>query len=281
MDILFTPGFAHISIYMFGLLDNESLCQCRLTCRLWKQFIDSTVFYHKRVYGTILNIIIIDSEEWLKILRNFENLRNFEDIKISAEIIAEFYAVEKLILRTVTPLKICVEQGHFDHVKFLLSYLQNKNPTVNQNKQTILHLACSKGHLDIVKLLSNHSSLDIKDANGNTGLHNAAQRGHLDIVNYFKTQVLDVYCANDSGFTPLHYAAENGHLNCVIELLEIQKNPQNIWGNTPLHYAASEGHIEVVKYFLQKLQCSLKLHQTNKNGHKPSTLLKKALLRSP
>jgi ankyrin repeat protein len=49
---------------------------------------------------------------------------------------------------------------------------------------TPLHLACDKGHIDIVNiLLKCNSNVNLCDNNGYTPLHVACDKGHIDIVN--------------------------------------------------------------------------------------------------
>ena len=275
MDVLLTPGFAHVSSYIFNLLDTPSLCKCKLTCKEWKNFIETQKFYWQRVNHTIINKMMeesfeyvgyVGSKEWLQLLRKLEQSSLYEDTQMLGEILIEFHAVGKSISRDWNPLTICVKLGQFEQVKFLLEHLEDKNPVIDRSKQTVVHLAVAFGHLEIVELLTKFSRVDIKDDNGNTPMHVAALKNQVEISAYLKTNYQTTNITNDSGFTPLHYAAESGHTEVVKILYESQCNPRNVWGNTPLHYAASEGHLEVVSFFLEHLE---NIHPTNHLGDTP------------
>ena len=272
MDLLLTPGFAHISSYIFSLLDTPSLCKCKLTCKSWKNFIETQKFYYQRVNQTIISKIRLDSEEWLTLFRKLDQSSLYEDLRMLADILIEFYSVEKVIediwklSHSLTPLTISVKYGHFEHVQFLLDHLEDKNPVIDHNRQTVLHLAVALGRLEIVDLMAKFSRIDIKDNCGNTPLHVAALNNRAEVSAYLKTRYQTTNITNVSGFTPLHYAAENGHTEIVKIIYENQCNPGNLWGNTPLHYAANEGHLEVVTFFLEHLE---NIHPTNHLGDTP------------
>ena len=165
MDVLLTPGFAHISSYIFSLLDTPSLCKCKLTCKSWKNFIETQKFYFQRVNRTIISKIRLDSEEWLTLFRKLDQSSLYEDLRMLAEILIEFYSVEKVIediwklSHSLTPLTISVKYGHFEHVQFLLDHLEDKNPVIDHNRQTVLHLAVALGRLEIVDLVAKFSRI--------------------------------------------------------------------------------------------------------------------------
>ena len=64
----------------------------------------------------------------------------------------------------------------------MLVYLQN-----DSDSYTPLHIACDRGHTDIVRLLLSHAGTDINIARitGYTSLHTVCGRGHTDIVRLF------------------------------------------------------------------------------------------------
>ena len=163
MDVLLTPGFAHISSYIFSLLDTPSLCKCKLTCKSWKNFIVTQKFYFQIVNQTIVSKIRLDSEEWLTLFRKLDQSSLYENTQMLAEILIEFYSVEKVIANlshSLTPLTICVKYGHFEHVQFLLDHLEDKNPVIDHNRQTVLHLAVALGRLEIVDLMAQVAKLE-------------------------------------------------------------------------------------------------------------------------
>jgi ankyrin repeat protein len=55
--------------------------------------------------------------------------------------------------------------------------------TVDQNGNSMLHLASDKGYADIVELLiTNNAEINIGDADGKTPLHLASYKGHKQIA---------------------------------------------------------------------------------------------------
>ncbi|KIK55388.1 hypothetical protein GYMLUDRAFT_137560, partial [Collybiopsis luxurians FD-317 M1] len=71
--------------------------------------------------------------------------------------------------------------------------------------RTVLHVASSNGHLNIVKHLIEKgvNNLNAADKWGNTALHEAAAKGHLDIVRYLLGKGCDPLLKTRDGKTPL------------------------------------------------------------------------------
>ncbi|CAJ2631068.1 unnamed protein product [Trifolium pratense] len=129
----------------------------------------------------------------------------------------------------------------------------------NELGETALFTAAEKGHLDVVKELLKHSTLQTvskKNRSGFDPLHIAASQGHHAIV-----QVLLDYdpslskTIGPSNATPLITAATRGHVEVVNELLSKDCSLLEIArsnGKNALHLAARPGHIEIVKALLSK-----------------------------
>ena len=83
-----------------------------------------------------------------------------------------------------------------------------------ENEVAPLHMACSNGHLGVVKFLARDPRVDVAmpQANGMTPFYNACYNGHLDIVRFLHRlpRVNVTTCTND-GFSPFYVACENGH----------------------------------------------------------------------
>ena len=158
------------------------------------------------------------------------------------------------------------------------------------NDQTILHVACKKGDLSIVKkVLEAGADPIITDRFGYTPLHYACENSHLECVREFMVQAPDVVCdlmkvANNFGATPfsvradnnqtiLHVACEKGDLSIVKKVLETSADPNvtDILGCTPLHYACKNSHLECVRAFMVQIPdviCDL-MKVANKYGATP------------
>ncbi len=86
-----------------------------------------------------------------------------------------------------TPLVIAAAEGGTEIAGELLKEGASPNTKVKSNSNgSALHSACAWGHLDIVKLLSEHAGveLSLKDDDGFTPLAYAKKNNHREISNY-------------------------------------------------------------------------------------------------
>lgn len=151
----------------------------------------------------------------------------------------------------------------------------------DSRRHTALHVAASRGNLEMVKLLLAKGAA----INGNNGfgqpllaaLHDghqviamyllqqgatmdtmaldvAARQGAKDIVVYMLAKGVAIESENEYSPVPLVGAAEAGQLEIVDLLLAkgANVNRGDVFGNTPLFAAAEKGHLTVVKRLLEK-----------------------------
>eukprot|EP00257_Ricinus_communis_P023414 XP_015583393.1 ankyrin repeat-containing protein NPR4 isoform X1 [Ricinus communis] len=142
---------------------------------------------------------------------------------------------------------------------------------INADGDTLLHIAARYGHLDIVKLLIEHTRAQHQDLESageavrqmlrmtnkskETALHEAARNDHPDLVELLIEQDPDfVHSSNDFGETPLYLASERGHLEVVVIMLKactsLAYGGPN--GKTALHAAAMHRHGGIVHAILDK-----------------------------
>lgn len=132
-----------------------------------------------------------------------------------------------------------------------------------ENKQihTALHLACLKGHDEIVKQLLGHFNdgdnnkkqlLDTEDEEGNTALHLACENGSVKVVTILEENGADTICRDrfSETLTPINIAAQHGHTEVVKHLL--MKKPEIAYERdksrkTLLHYAVLANDSELIK----------------------------------
>lgn len=140
-----------------------------------------------------------------------------------------------------------------------------------------LYIACSKGYLDVVKLLAPISNLsrtcriqykkkskakDLKDDKSKIvakpsqykiqpPLVIASIKGHLDIVSVLLACGAEVDQTDDTGHTSLIHASKIGHLDIVMELISGGADPRaksKKGFRTPLQKAKKYKHNEIVKF---------------------------------
>ena len=146
--------------------------------------------------------------------------------------------------------------GNCDIVAFLARYC-NVNHR-NHCKNTLLHVAASRGQLDIVTYLiaSHHCDPACRGEYGRTPLHYACAFGHIQVVKYLTSrQGVNPTCKDDDGGTPLHCAVNSQVAEFLVEEKGCNVNHRNKDRDTPLHYAAYNGRLDVVKYLLIKRRC--------------------------
>ena len=149
----------------------------------------------------------------------------------------------------------------------------------NDDGDTPLHFAASKGSAEIVTLLlTNKAKADEPDAEGMTALHRAARGGHGAAIEVLIANGAAVNTKNKAGLTPLELAdadaaevlrkhgaqsavklgalsddAANGNLEAVKQHLKAGSdvNGKDNLGRTPLYRAAYNGHKEIVVLLLE------------------------------
>lgn len=96
------------------------------------------------------------------------------------------------------------------------------NPSVKGRKgDTALHFAARRGNEDVVKILLQHSKVNVndKDVSGKTALHLACNEGHSKVCQLLLNYGADVKAVSADKTTPLHSAILNGHSQVAIMIL--------------------------------------------------------------
>ncbi|XP_067660035.1 ankyrin-3-like [Haliotis asinina] len=143
---------------------------------------------------------------------------------------------------------------------------------VNDDKQTILHMACEEGHSEIVKYIIRENVVNIngRDDEGKTPVLLAAEQGYLDIVILLEGKGADLSVVDDWGENILHMLTVEGQLNLAIYLLTQKNVVQNInkkslTGRTPVMVAALCGQRDLFD-ILVKYGADLTLVDTDGNS---------------
>ncbi|XP_067650462.1 ankyrin repeat domain-containing protein 50-like [Haliotis asinina] len=203
-----------------------------------------------------------------------------------------------------TILMVAAKNGHSQILEFLLRKGANVSQ-VDNNGDSALHWACSRGHVDIVKhLLSQHNvDIDSRGQFGRTSLMTALFRGHREVADVLVRRGANVSIVDDNGDSILHSACRGGHVCMVRYVLShcsVDINSRSKSGKTPLmttvyyghreifdvlvgmganmshldddgdnilHYASKGGHVSMVKYVLSN--CSVDINSRTKFGKTP------------
>ncbi|KAK2788427.1 hypothetical protein FQN53_003573 [Emmonsiellopsis sp. PD_33] len=119
-----------------------------------------------------------------------------------------------------------------------------------------LHVVSKLGYFGIVEILLGVCQVNVRDTEGYTALHHAASRGHVEIVQLLsraKGTKLDILSRD--GCTPLWLAASNGHAYVVNILIGRQARldiPGSDTRQTPLSQAVINGHYDTVNLLVQQ-----------------------------
>ena len=160
-----------------------------------------------------------------------------------------------------TALHIACNRKQTEIAHCLISSLSTCDQ-VDNSSNTPLTIACSRGALDIVRLLTSASlcNVNFQKKDGNTALHIACLVKSLDIVTLL-TKCCDICVQNGDGNTPIHIACQRNHcdINIVRCLLEGHVSKldhfKNSSGFTPLHIACSGGALDIVQFLVQNQFC--------------------------
>ena len=120
---------------------------------------------------------------------------------------------------------------------------------------TLLHLACRHGWLDLVKrFIEEHGfAPDIQDHGKQTPLHYACHYGQLDIVQYLTTyQQCDATATTLDHWTPLHYACRYGYMSIVEYLTSLTNVVKSIDQSSVLHLTCKHGNSDILIYLMDK-----------------------------
>uniref|UniRef100_M1AVQ6 Ankyrin repeat-containing protein n=1 Tax=Solanum tuberosum TaxID=4113 RepID=M1AVQ6_SOLTU len=106
---------------------------------------------------------------------------------------------------------------------------------------------------------------------GCSPLHIACSKGHLDITRELLKLDMDLTGLQDNeGRTPLHWAVIKGRVNIIAEILSVSLESSEMTtkhGETILHLAVKNNHFEVLKFLMETLDVSNLMNYQDTDGN--------------
>jgi len=154
-------------------------------------------------------------------------------------------------------LIVAATRGHLDVVKWLVTDCKAKVNEKNADGFTAFLTAAVGDHTEVAKfLLKNGAKLDARDNKGNTALLLAARGNNQKVIKWLLEEKLaSINEHNTEHQTALSWAAYFGHLATVDLLFPLANKIINLAdknGCTALHWAAGAGHLNIVKSLLER-----------------------------
>ncbi len=110
--------------------------------------------------------------------------------------------------------------------------------------------------LDIIKdyIYDYPQSIDMKEPqSGSTAMHVAASKGNLELISLLHQRGANINIPDMFGNAPIHYAVDRSRNEATILLLNLGANInlQDFRGNSPLHVACTNNDFNMVKLLLK------------------------------
>jgi ankyrin len=158
---------------------------------------------------------------------------------------------------TFRPIHFAARQGKLKAYKKLVLLGANYKALIDPSKESVLHLACQSGCVELVEFLLEQGfdpSEPAKGPSGNYPILNAAISGHHDIIKLLSKAGAKWNVKASNGWTPAFYAAASGFLQILEECFEkglsmVETDDQ---GYTPFLLAAYNGENHVIRWLLSK-----------------------------
>ena len=165
-----------------------------------------------------------------------------------------------------------VKNGNLERTKFLLDEAGLDPFALGAFSQNALIVACSCGHLQIVKYLIEEKELPLNDADsvfGLTPLMCAAIKGCLQITQYLiEEKRVDTSTTDKNGMSVVHLVSKVGALEVLKYFGERNMDMKSLDSNgvTPLLHAVAETNLDVVVYLIDEIHCDPLQGMANNTG---------------
>ena len=160
-----------------------------------------------------------------------------------------------------TPLIDYVRNGCAQEVAWLLNVGGAVVDQPKHNGATALHIACGKGHIEIVlTLLAAGATVNQARRDGTTPLYVASRHGLTEIAAALLAAGAAVNQASNTGLTPLATACRHGHLSTVQLLSSHGAGRTFVVTGTAENVAAHYGHGELRAWLMRSRLWFTPLH---------------------
>ena len=153
---------------------------------------------------------------------------------------------------------MCISSQSFQILKYLVESHQLDLCAVNDNGMAPIHIACSKGKLDSVQYIIEHSPslLELpENVHGRTPFLISVRYNQLKVVQYLISKNCNLSASDGEGYKSAHLLAMNGSLNTLKYLVDnnyCDINATDHQERTPLHVAILANQFEIIEYILNK-----------------------------
>ncbi len=155
---------------------------------------------------------------------------------------------------------VSVREGDVEKTKDLLSAERFNINRTNQYGETLLHVACRYGQLEIVKMLVDMgATVSEKDQYGCTPALVAAKGNHSEVVLALVNELgCDSNTEDGRGCTLLHEACRHGWLEIVRILISMGAAVNKVSREgTPVLLAAENNHCDIAVALIREFKCDV------------------------
>ena len=182
-----------IGKYIFDLLNNKELKNCREVCKLWRVVIDSEKYIWHRMIKVHNTKYSMWSEVWMN--SNKETTRE---------------------------LALATRKYYFQFILLAVEDIENELLRVKPRSQ--LHFAIWLGNKDVFQCIWDKVDAIDKtkpdEVNGMVPLEYAVEYGHFEVFQILYKNSEDKDPRGRNGYSLLHYAADKGNYEIVDEILK-------------------------------------------------------------
>ena len=167
-----------------------------------------------------------------------------------------------------TSLSVASRKGHLNVVRVLLEHSAD-HETRDKFGWRPLEWVSTTEHVDVVRALLDHGAeVKAKDKYRNTSLHVASRFKQAAVARVLLERGAEANARNRDNEIPLHWASEMGHVEGARVLLQYgaDVDSRNTKNETPLHITSQMGHTDLVRLLLRY---NADVHAWDQKGQTP------------